>query len=230
MEAYKWSGGYQLKLQVKAADSVNSEYVKRTEGTPYGISESDRRNTVPQKKQVIFDMLGRVEGRDGHSIPTRAGVCFRGGFLPSSAGAAEEVNAQFVLTDYSDVSFGLDSNTQIQESTTLLGRGREISADVDRFGGRTIRKGAVALPGLHQAEEWLMSGETIWDIPGTHIALEANSTIGSEETPFITLNMRTGAPNLVQNDPVPAASLSEGEAVHLWDTVSRTLRPRPNGF
>ncbi|WP_408601260.1 T6SS immunity protein Tli4 family protein [Paraburkholderia heleia] len=26
------------------------------------------------------------------------------------------------------------------------------------------------------------------------------------------------------------ASLTEGEAVSLWDAVSRTLRPRPNGF
>ena len=31
-------------------------------------------------------------------------------------------------------------------------------------------------------------------------------------------------------DPPQKASLTEGEAVALWDAVSRTLRPRPNAF
>lgn len=230
VEAYKWSAGYQIKLQVKASDSVNSEYVKRTAGTPYGIPESDRANDVPQKKRLIFDMLKRIEGRDAHSIPTRPGVCFLGGFLAGNAGEAERVAAQFVPADHSDVSFNLETNTELQEPTTLLERAGDINAVLSQFGGTTLRNGPVALPGMQQAEEWLMSAETIWDIQGTRIRLEANSTIGSAATPFVSLDMRTAAPNLVQRDPVGEASLSAGEAVALWDAVSRTLRPRPNGF
>ncbi|WP_162244409.1 T6SS immunity protein Tli4 family protein [Burkholderia sp. Leaf177] len=41
----------------------------------------------------------------------------------------------------------------------------------------------------------------------------------------------SGVANRALNAPtIKKASLAENEAIALWDAVSRTLRPRPNGF
>jgi hypothetical protein len=62
--------------------------------------------------------------------------------------------------------------------------------------------------------------------------LEANSKIGSAQTPLVILSMDNGGlpPESDGNRSLSQASLTEDEAVALWDAVSRTLRPRPNGF
>jgi hypothetical protein len=44
------------------------------------------------------------------------------------------------------------------------------------------------------------------------------------------LDLYTGSPNAFMQDRIKAASVSESEALAIWDIVSRTLRPRPNGF
>lgn len=62
------------------------------------------------------------------------------------------------------------------------------------------------------------------------MTLEGNSEIGSPATPLLTLDMDTGSESNVLGEKIDKTSLSEAEAVALWDAVSRTLRPRPNGF
>jgi hypothetical protein len=96
-------------------------------------------------------------------------------------------------------------------------------------GGRTIRKGKVALQGI-DAEEWLIAGETDLGVPGSMFTLEANSMTSGAQSPLLTMDLNTGSPNAFMHDRLKAASMSEGEAVALWDVVSRTLRPRPNAF
>lgn len=226
VEAYKWNAGFQIKLQVEAADRVNSVYARRA---PERIPESIRKDEIPVKKHLIFDMLSRAEGRDERTIPTQPGVCFPGGFLAGKAGAKEDVSAQFVLNGHPDVSFDLKTDTSIQESDTLLDRGSAVEALLSNAGGRTIRKGNVDLDGW-AAQEWLVSGKNILNVYSNHMTLEANSKIGSPKAPLLILDMDTGLTNNALQDRVEKASLSEAEAVSLWDAVSRTLRPRPNGF
>lgn len=228
VEACKWDAGYQIKIWVEASNMIDSEYVKKNKDTPYGIS-GDLTNDVPQKKRLIFDLLRRVEGRSAQIIPTVPGVCFLGGFLPGKAGDRENVFTQFVLRGYRDVSFNIESDTDIQEPNTLLERGDSVNAALRLNGGRTIRKGPVALDGM-AAEEWLVSGRTVYEIEGHHMTLEANSKTGSAATPLVTLDMDTGAPNNMLQEKIDKASLTDGESVALWDAVSRSLRPRQDAF
>lgn len=228
VEAYKWDAGYQIKLQVDATDMANSEYVKENKGTPYGIP-GELINDVPEKKRLIFDLLKRVEGRADQAIPTVPGVCFLGGFLPGKAGGPEVVTAQFVPLNHRDVSFNIETDTEIQEPSTLLERGESINDVLRHNGGRTIRKGRVTLEGM-EAEEWLLSGKTSLGITGHHMTLEANSKTGSAETPLLTLDMDTGAPNRVLQGKIDKASLTGAETIAVWDAVSRSLRLRPNAF
>jgi hypothetical protein len=224
IEAYKWDRSYQIKLQIEGSDFTNPDQTN----DPI-VKQLTEKNDVPGKLRLVISILDRIRGRRDDEIPTEPGVCFIGGFLPGRATDQENIWFQFVLREQHDVSFGLDTDANIKETTTLLQRGDSVNAALKDNDGRTVRKGRVDLPGM-QAEEWLMAGITTLHVPGHHLTLEANSLIGSAKTPLITLDMDTGSENNVLRGPIEKASLTEGEAVALWDAVSRTLRPRSNGF
>ncbi|SAK64765.1 putative lipoprotein [Caballeronia ptereochthonis] len=225
IEAYKWDNGYQVSVRIKAFDSRNLKiYDRHPEMREFAS------NNVPEKTNLVFDLVESAYGRNDEVIPTEPGVCFLGGFLKRTAQRNERINTRFVLADKRDVKISLLTDSGIQEKDTLLQRGKQVERSLSLIsGGRTVRKGRVSLQGL-EAEEWLTAGETQLEVPGNTFTLEANSTIGSAEAPFIALDMKTGAPSNFEKGPIKAASMSEADAVKLWDAVSRTLRPRPNGF
>jgi len=224
IESYKWHHGYQIKLQIEGSDFTNPDQTD----DPI-VKQLTDKNDVPEKLHLVISMLERIRGRTEDEIPTEPGVCFVGGFLPGRATAQENISTQFVLKNKHDVGFDFDTDANIRETTTLLQRGADINAMLKQNEGRTIRKGRVDLSGM-ETEEWLTSGLTYAHIQGHYFALEANSREGSAKTPLVTLDMDNGGLPLKGEDPPQKASLTEGEAVALWDAVSRTLRPRPNAF
>ena len=224
IEAYKWDRGYQIKMQIEGSDFTHPDQTD----DPI-VKQLTDKNDVPNKARQVVFLLDKVRGRTEDEIPTEPGFCFVGGFLPGKPVVQENLWMQFVLRDQHDVSFDLDTDSNIRGTTTLLQRGDDINAALSQSEGRTIRKGPVELPGM-RAEEWLMAGLTQLRIPGNYMTLEANSMIGSAQTPLVGLDMNTGSNSNLLPDSVERASLTEGEAIALWDAVSRTLRPRPNGF
>ncbi|WP_031360001.1 T6SS immunity protein Tli4 family protein [Caballeronia sordidicola] len=227
IDAYKWADGYRLKLSITGSDFTESIY----KNTP-SVMNLDVKNDVPQKSRVVFDLLGRIRGRDDNVIPTEPGMCFLGGFLAGKAQIDENVSSQFILKAATDVSFGVETNSGIRETTTLLQRGDQIAGMLKNAeGGRTIRSGPLSLPEI-QAEEWLMAGLSPLSVQGTFFMLEANSTTSSAQTPLVGVEMHNGwpAPDGLPKQKLEKASLTEDKSIALWDAVSRTLRPRPNGF
>jgi hypothetical protein len=143
----------------------------------------------------------------------------------------ENTKTKFVLDSHHDVNINIDTDSDIRTTDTLLQRGTQIREGLSRNNGRTVRNGTVELPGGLPAQEWLMAGITTADVQGFHFALEANYLVGSPQSPLITLELDVGAPNrMIKTYQISSASLTEGESIALWDKVSRTLRPRPNGF
>jgi len=224
IEAYKWDRGYQIKMQIEGSDFTHPDQTD----DPI-VKQLTDKNDVPNKARQVVFLLDKVRGRTEDEIPTEPGFCFIGGFLPGKASRPEKATTQFVLRDQHDVSFDFITNTEIRETTTLLDRGADIEAAFDESGERTIRKGRVDLPGM-QAEEWLSAGLTFGNVQGHDLMLEANSKTGSVKTPFVILNMYTGSQNNVMQDRIEKASLNDVEAITLWDAVSRSLRPRVDGF
>lgn len=223
-EAYKWDHGYRFKLGVEGHDYLHPDQTDK----PY-IQALNVKNDVPAKTALIFDLVKRLRWRDESEIPQEPGICFPGSFIPKKAVDEESFWAQFVPAGNRDVSIGVESDSSIREPNTLLQRSDEIRRDLRAIGGRTIRKGSVELQGI-DAEEWLFSMKTDWGIPGVKFTLEANSMTSGAESPLLILDFYTGSPNVFTQGRMEAASMSEGEAVALWDVISRTLRPRPNGF
>jgi hypothetical protein len=224
-EVYKWDHGYRFKLGIEGSDFLHPDQT-----TDPVVQQMAVKNDVPEKKRIVFDLVRRLRWRDEEEIPTEPGLCFPGAFLPGRARATEVAGAQFVLARNPDVSIGVESNSSIREPNTLLQRSDQIDAALKSMkAGRTIRKGSVASRGI-DAEEWLIAGETDLGVQGSMFTLEANSMTSSAQAPLLTVDFNTGSPNAFMQDRIEAASMSEGEAVALWDVVSRTLRPRPNGF
>ncbi|MBN3722699.1 T6SS immunity protein Tli4 family protein [Burkholderia sp. Ac-20379] len=231
IEVYKWSNGYMLSLSVSAIDSINAEYTKKYQGTPYGIAKP--MSDVPEKTRLAFDLVEKLQGRPEDMIPTEPGACFVGGFMPGKATSEkEEVSTSYVLADKPDVSFSWNSFAGLQATSTLLPRVR--SADVqdalNTAQGRVIRSGSIELPSGMKVDEVMVSALTQVEVQGHHGSLEANYQ-GSPQAPYIVFDMLTASPNfLAEAHTIKQSSLTEGEAVALWDAVSRTLRPRPNAF
>lgn len=226
IEAYRWDNGYQIKMKIEASNAKDSVYFK---DKAY-VRDDPNMTDVREKSQLVVQLLDRARGRADNEIPNEPGVCFDGGWLIGPSWKKENASAQFVLAHHDDVSIQMDTDSDIRTADALLERGGEIQDGLSQANGHTLRKGRVDLSGLH-AEEWLMAGKTLLDVQGFLLDLEANSKIGSPQTPLISLTMRVGYPNSVlQTDHLNKVSLTEGEAIGLWDAVSRTLRPRPNAF
>ncbi|MGS1003326.1 T6SS immunity protein Tli4 family protein [Burkholderia glumae] len=231
IEVYKWNRGYQINMRIEAADSIHAEYTKKYHGTPYGISEPV--NDVPDKTRQAFDLIERLQGRAEDVIPTEPGACFVGGFMPGKAIAeSEEISTSYVLADKTDVSFSLDSFANLRATSTLLPRVQspEVQDALKAAQGRVIRSGSVELPSGMKVDEVLTSALTQVEVQGHHGSLETNYQ-GRPQAPYIVFDMLTASPNfMAEADTIKQSSLTEGEAVALWDAVSRSLRPRPNAF
>lgn len=234
IEAYKWDRGYQITVRIEAADSIHAEYTKKYQGTPYGISEP--RNDVPEKLRLVFDLIERLQGRPENMIPSEPGTCFVGGFLPGKAASEQEdVSTSFALIEKPDTLFTWDSDANKgDEDDTLLPRirGAAVQNGLKAANGRVLRLGSESLPSGMKVDEALMQALSyaVPNVQGFQFALETNYR-GGAQTPQIRLDMKTASPNsLIEVDQIKQSSLSEAEAVAVWDKVSRTLRPRPNAF
>ncbi|MEX3962134.1 T6SS immunity protein Tli4 family protein [Paraburkholderia sp. EG286B] len=224
IEAYKWDRGYRFKLGIDGSDFLHPDQTKDSI-----VQQIPVKNDVPEKRQLVFDLVKRLHGRADDTIPSKPGLCFPGAFLSGQPADGEYVWAQFVMDSYRDVSIGMVTDSSIVESRSLLERGDEINNDLRAIDGRTIRKGTVALQGL-SAEEWIFTGKSNSGVQGIKCLLEANSKTGGTTSPALQLDLDAGSNNAFMQDRIAATSMSESEAVALWDVISRTLRPRPSGL
>lgn len=236
IEGYKWSANSVIKMVTATSDYSDQKYLD----DPI-VKQLTIKVDTPQKTAMLTDLLQRVRARAVSETPTEPGICFEGGFLASKA--KEEVNEEFSATfefsKMTDVRFDFSSNTYIQEKTTLLDRASQIEEFVQHQHGKTLRKGKVQLAGITQAEEWLSEGETVNSnkvngkrLRGHDFTLEANSKIGGAKMPFFIFTLNTGI-SIIQADghnTTTKSSLSDAEALALWDAVSKTIRMRPGAL
>ena len=225
IEAYKWDRGYRFRLAIEGSDFTNPDQTN----DPI-VKQLAVKNDVPEKTRLVLSLLENVRGRNDDEIPIEPGLCFFGGFLPGRADDSEEVSIQYIPRDHYDVTFKAMTDPRIREETTLLKRGGQTRDTVKNAGGEVIRYGTIDLQSM-KADEWLVSGKTGAGLFGYVFALEANTTTSTRLAPFFSLDMSVGDANKDSSgNKIERASFTEGEAVAIWDAISRTLRPRPNGF
>ena len=225
LEGYRWENGVLISIKLQSWDFTKPDQTKDSL-----VRKMETKNDVPRAATQVFEMLTSFRGRPDGAIPTEPGLCVPGGILLGKSKDDEQVDVDFHLPAYPDVYFNVFTHSSLQEKTSLLWRGGPIAAALRVLDdGKTIRRGTVDLPG-GRGEEMVVAGPMIvTNVQGQAFRLESNATTGSPETPFVAVKLSNGGPTGLE-EPLKKASLTEAQALSLWDAVSRTLRLRPGAI
>jgi hypothetical protein len=235
LELIAWKDGYRIDAHIKAVDTTFPEDENDS------IAKQLQTDT-PQKLAQLLRVYERVRGLAPGEIPTEPGLCIQNGFVSGKPEDGESIDIAFELKGAPDLFFSFLHTTAVYEDTSLLERSGQVEKEMAQSGSKTIRKGSRSISD-HPYEEWLMKGPTPDHVPGTLFTLNANETAHDPSKPFITWELYNGfrvptPPNLSTDEEerrglfkdLKKASLSEAEAVALWDKVTATLRSRPGAF
>jgi Tle cognate immunity protein 4 C-terminal domain/Tle cognate immunity protein 4 N-terminal domain len=235
IEGYRWSNGFTIKMVTEASDvnMVSGEIAKIT---------LENENDVPQKIARITELLSKVQGREANVVPKEPGFCFEDGFLPGKAGDGKELEvdeelraAFFENKQLPDVGFVFETSTEFTQETTLL-QGKDLNKLLAVKNATVLRKGSVSLVGTSDTEEWLVHGDTDngnlvngKQPRGHYFKILGNPKVSSPLTPRVELVMRTGRAVRADESSMSTtfeSSLSDAQALALWDAVSRSIRLR----
>lgn len=235
LEVFGWKDGYRISAKIEAIDTSFPEDANEP-------ALQALKPTLQANLARVLNVFSRTSGR-GDSLPSGQGVCILNGFVSGPAKDEEGVTLLYRLKDAADVYFRFNTENSYTREDTLVERSKKIEPVFAGNQGRTLRRAKRTVKGISDGEEYLY---TILGEPDSEhkqimkykFIFEANSTIGSAATPLILVNFENGeilsqpnqsegAPSLA---PMARATLSEAEAIALWDVVIPTIRPRPGAF
>lgn len=230
LELIAWRDGYRIDASLNATDTSFPEDIGNS-------IAKQLRTDVPEKLTQLLKVYQRTRGRTDNEVPKEQGMYTQNGFVAGPPSDAESVTIFYHLKNTPDVFFAFKTNSSFREKTELLNRGKEINQALQGGDGRVLRKGRVKGPGIEH-QELLAEGRTVDRVIGHLFVAEANSLEGSAMKPVVMIDQNNGyripAPEPgASEDPLPdlkRATLSEAQAVAIWDAVLPTLRPRPGAF
>ncbi|MDL2357787.1 MAG: T6SS immunity protein Tli4 family protein [Pseudomonadota bacterium] len=173
--------------------------------------------------QLVTQFRSRAE----NEIPTEAGFCFDGGFivdpLPFKPG---ERTTMFVgLKGHPDVSIMLNMTAGITTPKTLLQRAAAGAiGDENRSRYHTFRSGPRPFNGAPGEELLERVHEFNGDYGHSFMWELVHNKTDSVFTPLMSMEMTTGN---AQPGATVDSSLSDAEALALWDKLLSSLRVRP---
>ncbi|TXH39518.1 MAG: hypothetical protein E6Q94_00945 [Burkholderiaceae bacterium] len=231
LELWGWRNSFFFQLSLDAFNGIYPEDA----GDAYVRS---RGSNVPEKLDQLLKVYSRVRGRKDDEIPTDQGDCIANGFVAGPPSDQQAIDVPYHLQGSPDVYFDFNHTTTVRERDTLLERTAKVEQEMQGSGTQTVRKGKRELNGLPY-EEWLMRGPTPDRVPGTMFMLHGNETDLDPAKPFVELRLFNGfripAPERTleekaQLKDLEKATLTEEQAVALWDKVVATLRVRPGAI
>lgn len=232
LELMAWKDGYSIAAQIEATDTTFPE------DQDDSIAKQLKTST-PEKLAHLLHVYSRTRGRADNEIPTEPGTCFRYGFVQGKATDQEWIDVNYHLSTAEDVYFAFHNLSHIGPmEKTLLQRGPAIEEELKQVDGRTLRRGSRQTNNL-KFDEWLAERESDPGVKDYDLTLELNSKAGTASEPLFLVELASGvrhphpARSLEESavlQPIKKASFDAAESIALWDAVSVTLRPRPNGF
>jgi hypothetical protein len=175
------------------------------------------------------DALARLHSRADTDIPIEPGYCFAGGFVSNSRWRNEEAGVDFRIADHPDtiVSVWFYPLSIYKHDKPLL----------ERMGGMTqllgnlatsvhvLRKGDRKV-GPYKGQEHLASAPSSGGMRGHAFVWETQGD-GTLDTPAIKIELSTGNQDLKGNPQ--KTSLTDEQAMKLWDDILNSFRLRPTG-
>lgn len=227
-------GEYLIQMYVDSRDM--SQDIDKPDPT------DTRKTDTPEKLAQLLKVYERVSGRKDTEVPTVPGLCIPNGFVAGAERRGQETDAVYHLEGAPDLWFGFGSSDAIKEKTTLFDRAPDVERSMKDGGSKTLRKQKRTLHG-QAYEEWLFINTPEQDdVRGAYFLMHGNELRTDPAQPFIEFKLHNGnripAPEMGMEEkdrlglfrPLTKATLSDTEALTIWDKVSATLRPRPGAF
>lgn len=173
--------------------------------------------------------LTRLRSRADNEIPIEAGYCFAGGMIANNEWENEEAGVDFRIAGHPDtiVSVWFYPLSSFKHDKPLL----------ERMGGMTqvlgnlatsvhvLRKGDRQV-GPYKGQEHLASAPNSGGMRGHAFVWETQGE-GTLETPAIKIELSTGHSDRKGNPQ--KTSLTDEQAMKLWDEIVNSFRLRPTG-
>jgi hypothetical protein len=204
-------------------------------------------NSRPLKDKIdetiaeIKSIAGRVRSRVENEIPTEPGNCIEHAFLadkphPNKEPAWEHVRVGFRLKEFPDTHLSIyvaPSNPGYTKSSSLEWRLDQLEKNLKaqdpnhpQLKTRYLRRGN------RQIHDWLNGYEALSHTPeqpevhGIHdFVLDVRGVPSDLFKPHADLRMQTGVANNAAG--ATKASLTDEEAIAVWDKITSTIRVRP---
>lgn len=188
----------------------------------------DAKIRIDRDVDELEKIIGQLRWRGEHEIPEQKGFCFKNGMLvePLSADLAEYTGIFLGLKNHPDLAMAFTTMAGIDPGQTLLQRdaANEIKQKYrSRF--HVLREGPRNLNGI-PGEEVL---ERVDEPNGSTLQGFMWESLGKQDDlylPSLILEFDTGHGQ--PGKPINS-SLSDAEALALWDKISSSLRLRPVG-
>lgn len=236
LELLAWRGEYRILATVKATDTDFPEFANDA-----WIKES--KTTTAERKAKLLELFSRIRGRHPDEIPAEKGACIINGFVSRAAADEEVITFLYHLKGAADVSFLFNTDSTYTRDDTLTSRSANLEPLLGANQGRVLRSGSRIAGSVKDGEELLYRMLSDPNAERKRImtykfVFEANNATGSATAPLIRVDFSNGeimatgeqpegSPSV---HPIANATLSESEAISLWDAVIPTLRPRPGAF
>ncbi len=223
----------------------NDLYIQETQAPvePYKLTDQEAgRPLISSLDDAIAELntsARRLRARADNEIPDAPGICLDGAFIDDSAGTLrfENIPLGVRLKEFPDVHFSIRASRNqgnLIESSALEPRIKQAEADANRMGmGHWYRQIKVFRRGERQIEGWT-GYEALVHLPEQEDVSAHHDfkfmDLGHPTDPLkpqLDVQMQTGvADNTIGNS---RASITDEEAVALWDKLTSTIRVRPVG-
>ncbi|MDB0570348.1 hypothetical protein LBW59_06090 [Ralstonia solanacearum] len=233
---------YKLESYVRLDEDL---YIHESEAPikPYKLAvPASHKGEVTSLDDAIKDLNAaarNLHARADSEIPTAPGVCLDGAFLDDSSGwlTHETIPFGIRLKEFPDVHFSIQTirnQGNLIESSALEPRLQQAEENANRLGmGHWYERIKVFRRGERQIEGWT-GYEALGHLPAqedvsAHHDFQYRS-LGHPTDPLkpeLDVQMQTGvADNTIGNSH---PSITDEEAVALWDKLTSTIRVRPVG-
>ncbi len=186
--------------------------------------------SVNKQAQAVARMQERLTGlrrREDTDIPSDPGYCFQGGFIENELWKNEVVNISFRLPQHPDATLlvWFYPLAAARRDKPLLERVSGAAGILGRLMTHVhvLRQGDREIGGF-KGQEYLTAGPNSGGLPAQMFKWETEGE-GTLRAPAMRIELQTGRRD---DDGNPrATSLSNEEALKLWDSIVSTLRVRP---
>ncbi len=206
----------------------------------------DSRPLRPRKDQVIADITSiarRLQQHAENEIPAEPGNCIEHAFLPDSAAPREEppeeiIRIGFRLKEFPDTHLSIfvgPSNPHYEESHSFEWRLNRLEKNQKTqdpnnplIKTKDLRRGARQIHGWLNGFEALSRTPEQAEIHAIHdFAMDFRGVPSDPLKPYVEIQMQTGVADNVAG--TTKASLTDEEAIAVWDKITSTIRVRPTG-